>query len=485
MGIISEFVREQKRYTKNDLKQIFHLTSDSVEVFIRSLKSFGVMKAVKNSIDQRELSDLVDEDIEIADVTEDDDYLYIFTYVGIITIGSRVIKCYPKYLLYSDSLLNEFKKVLKVIDKYGSKKQIVNLFNGDGENSSFNILAVILFLLNDFHENGIYNNTEDIVEINGQGEILWDKTINEGFSVIRDNRPYYMELYTEKTINDETDFYKHLHQCILTECSKHLKDSDLLDLFDMTEVTLTDTTLNSLGEIEYILYKLQAELNIQFNTRKQTLLKTLYAYVAHNRTIADSIGISMFGTNSFNLIWEDVCSEVFNNRLYSKLEQLELCEPLCNGYKPSDRVIDIIEKPVWSGFDNEEKFIKQSKDTLIPDIITIKNNQFIIMDAKYYSIQLEKDKELRGNPGIGDVTKQYLYQLAFMNFIADHKIENVKNCFIIPTQYNHVVKKGTVMMDMLKNLGLQEIQIRLFPADLLYGCYITQRKLDISMLELV
>ena len=72
-----------------------------------------------------------------------------------------------------------------------------------------------------------------------------------------------------------------------------------------------------------------------------------------------------------------------------------------------------------------------------------------------------------------------------MNFIADHKIENVKNCFIIPTQYNHVVKKGTVMMDMLKNLGLQEIQIRLFPADLLYGCYITQRKLDISMLELV
>lgn len=485
MGIISEFVREQKRYTKSELKHIFQLTSENIDVFIRSLKSFGVMKAVKNSIDQKDLSDLIDEDIEIADVTEDEDYFYVFTYVGIITIGSRIIKCYPKYLISPDSILNKFKRVLKVIDKYGSKKQIVNLFNGDGENSSFNILAVILFLLNDFHENGVYSNTEDIIEINGQGEILWDKTINEGFSIIRDNRPYYLELYTEKTINDETDFIKLLHECVLTECSKQLKDSDLLDLFDMTEVALTDASLNLLGETEYILYKLQAELNVQFNTRKQTLLKTIYAYIAHNRTIVDSLGISMFGTNSFNLVWEDVCSEVFNNKLYFKINELNQCENLREKYKPTDRLIDLIEKPQWIGYDNEDRFIKQPKDTLIPDIVTLRSNQFVIIDAKYYNLQFEKDKELRGNPGIGDVTKQYLYQLAFMPFINEYKIDEVKNCFVMPTQLNQVVNKGNVNMDMFKKLGLQDIQVRLLPADLLFDHYIAQNKLDISILELI
>lgn len=490
MGIISEFVREQKRYAKSDLRQIFRLSSEDADIFIKNLKAFGVMKAVKNSIEQRELSDLVDEDIEIADViSANDEYLYVFTYVGVITIGSRIIKCYPKYLLSADKPLNELKKVLKVLGRYGSKKQIVNLFNGDGDRSSFNVLAVILFLLNDYHEHGVYNNTEDIVEVNGEGEILWDKTINEGFSLISDNRPYYMELYTEKTIDDEYDFFKQLHECILTECSNQLKDSGLLELFEMTETVLADATWDSLGDADYIMYKLQNELNVQFNTRKQILLKTLYAYVAHKRTKEDSYGISMYGTNSFNLVWEDVCSEVFNNRLNSTLRQLGLPVGLCEGYKASDKLIDIIEKPIWSGIDSDgNAFYKSSKETLIPDLITIAyqdgKTQFIILDAKYYNIQLERGKELRGNPGVGDVTKQYLYQLAYKKFIADHKIETVKNCFLMPTQADVIVNKSTVKIDMLSNLGLQNIQIRLLPAEIMYEYYLTRKIMDVSVLDL-
>lgn len=489
MEIISEFVREQKRYTKSELRQIFRLPSEYIDIFIKNLKSFGVLKAVKNSIEQRELSDLVDEDIEIADISENDDYLYIFTYVGVITVGSRVIKCYPKYLLSADKPIKELKTVLKVLGKYGSKKQIVNLFNGDGDNSSFNVLAIILFLLNDYHENGVYNNTEDIVEINGEGEVLWDKTINEGFALIKDNRPYYMEVHTGKTVDDEYDFCKHLHECILTECSNQLKQSGLLDLFEMPEVTLTDTTLSSLGDMDYILHKLQAELNVQFNTRKQILLKTLYTYVAHNRTMEDSYGISMYGTNSFNQVWEDVCSEVFNNKLNSKLDQLDLPVSLCKGYNSSDKLIDIVEKPIWVCTDSRGSlFQKYSKETLIPDLITITNQngniRFIIFDAKYYNIQLEKDKELRGTPGIRDITKQYLYQLSFMKFITDHKIEEVRNCFIMPTQTDIIVNKGMVRIEMLSSLGLQNIQIRLVPAEMMYEYYLAHKAMNISILDL-
>lgn len=490
MEIISEFVREQKRYAKSDLREIFKLSSEEADTFIKNLKAFGVLKAVKGSTGQRELSDLADEDIEIADVISgNDDYFYVFTYVGVITIGSRIIKCYPKYLMSRDKPLAEMKQVLKVINKYGSKEQIVNLFNGDGDMSSFNILSVILFLLNDYHENEIYNNTEDITEVNGEGEILWDKTISEGFTLISNNRPYYLELYTKKTVDDEYDFFKQLHECILTECSNHLKNSGLLELFDMTEVDLTDDILDSFGDTDYILYRLESELNVQFNTRKQILLKTIYAYVAHRRTLQDSYGISMYGTNSFNLVWEDVCSEVFDNKLHSTLKQFELPVPLCEGYKPSDKLIDIIEKPTWTGIGSDgSMFNKISRETLIPDLITIscqnEKMQFVIFDAKYYNINLEKGEELRGNPGVGDVTKQYLYQLAYKKFIFDHQIEIVKNCFLMPTEDDIIVKKGKVKMDMLSNLGLQDIQIRLLPAETMYNYYLGHGIMDISGLDL-
>lgn len=234
MEIVSRYVREQQRYTKNNLKSIFSMDESAVEHFIKNLKAFGVLKSVKNNEDQLEMSDLVDDDIEISDETAvSGDCLYVFTYVGIITCGSRVIKVYPKYLMKQrDDYFTEMKQVVKVLERYSrSDEQMVSMFNGDGENRSFNILAVILYLLNDYFEYGIYTNSEDIIEVNGDREILWGKTIDESFALIEDNRPYYMELYTGKTVDDDMDYFKRLHECILTECSNQLRQAQLENLF--------------------------------------------------------------------------------------------------------------------------------------------------------------------------------------------------------------------------------------------------------------
>ena len=59
-------------------------------------------------------------------------------------------------------------------------------------------LAVILYLLNDYYEYGVYNNTEEILEVNGEGDILWNRTIDDGFAIIEDGRPYYTELITHR-----------------------------------------------------------------------------------------------------------------------------------------------------------------------------------------------------------------------------------------------------------------------------------------------
>jgi hypothetical protein len=493
MEIISRYVREQKRYSKLEIRNTFSLDEKGTEIFIKNLKSYGIMKTVKNNLEQKELSDLIDEDVEVTDDTvENDEHLYVFTYVGIITIGSRIIKSYPKYLLSYSEPLEEMKQILKVLERYSnSEEQIVNLFNGDGETRSFNVLAVILFLINDYHENGVYNNSEDIVEINGQGEILWDKTINEGFSLICNNQPYYMELYTEKTVDDESDFFKRLHECVLTECSKQLEESQLLSLFEMVPVELSEECLDDFGDKEYILEKLKMELNIQFNTRKQILLKTLYSYIHQERKLfEENLGINMYGTNAFNLVWEKVCSEVFNNKLTTPLEALGLSVQLSEFYDQRTKLIDIIDKPVWIGTNNEGdvETVKGAKDTLTPDLITItkcgNEDWFIIFDAKYYNLQLERNKNLRGNPGVSDIVKQYLYQLAYMDFINKHNISVVKNCFLLPTERNEIVKKGTAKLGILEKLKLQNIQIRLLPAMKVYSYYLARRIMNIEVLEL-
>ncbi len=398
---------------------------------------------------------------------------------------NRIINAYPKYLLsIKDEPLEEMKQVIKVLERYNkSQEQIINVFNGAGENRSFNILAVILYLLNDYYEYGIYTNNEEIVEINGQGEILWDKTIDEGFAFIEKNQPYYIDFFTQKSIENDLDYFKRLHECILTECSHQLQEAKLDLIFEMEIPNLSEEKISDFGDREYILERIQKELNTEYSTRKIVLLKTIYAYISQNQKLFDeNYGISMFGTTSFHMVWEKVCAKVFNNKSCTPLDQLNMTVPLTSEYHNKKNLIDIIEKPIWEGID----ITQEANDTLTPDLINISQiNQsdcFFILDAKYYNLQLEKGKRLRSNPGVGDVTKQYLYQLAYQKFINAHNISIVKNCFLLPTEKDEFLKKGIVKMPMLESLKLENIEIWQIPAQKIYEAYLTRKKLDLKFL---
>ena len=490
--MISVFLREQKRYTQEDLVKEFRCSEEKTVRILKRLKEYGVLKAVKANDTQKDLTDLLDEDIEIADVeVGENEYLYVFTFVGVITIEERVLKCYPKYLLDATTPKAELKQVLKVLEKYNSKEQIIRMYNDTSDSSAFNMLAVMLFLLQDYFEYGAYTNTQDIIESNGSGDILWDKTINETFTLLSNNRPYYPVLLTTKRVNDDFDFFKRLHECILTRCTEELRDADLLDLFDIMGVDISDEHIEDFGDKEYVLERIAKELNAQFNTRKQLLLKTLYAYIANSSALDDLDCFSMFGTNSFNLVWEKVCAEVMDNQLQKPIGGLRLPVPLTEQYRDMrhKKLIDLIDKPQWSGTaPNSELFVKQAEDTLIPDLISIVNvdgnYQFVIFDAKYYNIQLEHNKKLRGQPGIESITKQYLYQLAYQPFVEAHQIGTVRNCFLMPTSSAEIVEKGAASLSMLSELGLQDIQVRLLPAEMMYRHYIDNTKLDLQLLNL-
>lgn len=489
MNIISKYIREQKRYSKEQLKNIFKLNDEKFKKLVKKLKAYGVLKMVKSTSIQKNLTDLTDEDIEIVDVDMNDEYYYVFTFVGILTVGNIVIKCFPKYLLTKKSPLEEMKQVLKVLSKYNSKEQIINLFNGDEEQRSFNLLSIILYLINDYNENGVYINKQDIIETNGEGEILWDNTINETYAIISNNRPFYTDLQTINTISNDLDYFTRLHRYIVTECCNKLKQGYLLEVFEIEDINISEECIEDFGDIDYILYRLQRELNVQFVTRKQILLKTLYTYIAHSKSFDDSFGLSMYGTNSFNLVWEKVCADVFDNKLSTPIGKLKLPLDLHNDYihRKNYTLLDIIEKPNWMYFDSEgNRYDNLAKDTLTPDLISLYDTDngmcFGIFDAKYYNIKLEKNK-VQGQPGIGDVTKQYLYQLSYNDFILKHGFTSVKNAFLMPTEEENILLNGKVEMGILSGLSnppLSNILVIKLPASKIYKYYLSSRKLNIK-----
>lgn len=481
--MISEFVREQKRYTQKDLCRILKCNEEQVVPLIRKLKEFGVLKTVKLSNIQKSMTDLLEENIELVDVeVGEKEYLYVFIFVGVIVMAGRVLKCYPKYLLNTKEPIHELRQVIKVLEKYNTKEQIIHTFNDSSENSSFNLLSVLLFLIQDYFENDVYSNTQEIVECNGAGEILWDKTINETFTLISGNLPYYIELQTRKRVANTFDYFKRLHECILTMVSKELKDAELLELFEIVELDLTDEKLEDFGDKEYILYRLENELNTQFNTRKQLVLKAIYAYIDHGGSLYSTDCMSLFGTNRFNLVWEKICADIMDNQLYVPLGAIKLPVPLKEGYDRGKKLIELIERPLWTITE------KYAKDTLIPDLISIcrVNNQyqFIIFDAKYYNAHLEKSIVPTGQPGIDSITKQYMYQLAYKKFIEEHGFSVVRNCFVLPTENSEIECKGEVKLEMLAKLGLQNIKIRFIPASMAYELYLSERKMNIEILKL-
>ena len=480
--ISSTFIREQNRYSLHELEKILCCSSEKTISIIRKLKEYGVLKTVKSTDNQKDLSDLSDDDVVVADVeNSENEYLYVFTFVGVIVVAGCVLKSFPKYLPDNSQPLIELKQILRVIEKYSSKEQVIRMFNESNESSAFNQLAVMLFLLHDYFENGVYTNTEDIIENNGSGEILWEKTINETFTLISRNKPYYPDLLTRKRVTNDYDFFKRLHECILTKVSKDLKNADLSSLFEITDIDLTDEELDEFGDKEYILYRLENELNCQFNTRKQLVLKTIYAYIDLSGSLYDTDSLSLFGTNSFNLVWEKVCAEILDNQLEKTLVELKLPIPIQKDDPLAKvKLINLIEKPKWSVAD------KEAEDTLIPDLITISNEQFIIFDAKYYTPVFALGKPPKSQPGIESVTKQYLYQLAYQEFISKHGFakEDVKNCFLMPTAKTAIQNMGTVSMKMFADLGLQNIEVRYIPASVAYEHYLHGRKISVLKLEL-
>lgn len=478
------FFRELKHYKLHDISTEFNIEAEETMRLVGILKRYGIVKAVKTA--KPDYEDISNQDIILMDVLENNSEVqYVFDFVGVVMVDGYVFKCYPKYISSTTEPIEQLKQVLRVIKKYNKKEQLVYLYNGEDDDKIFNRLAVSLHLLEEYFQYGIYTSQHDIIEINGEGEILWDKTINETFALIQDNCPYYLEFQTQKSVDNEMDYIRNLHECVLTQCTRELKETGLLELFDMAEVELTSFKVDYFGDVDYIKYRLEKELRTQYVTRKRTLLKIIYTYIANERGNQEDLSFSLYGTNSINLVWERVCVENFGSVLNKKLYELPLGVAEDYEAKKNKKLIDIIDRPQW--YKNSPYVDGGKVNTLKPDMICIypcnDDYCFGIYDAKYYCIDFQKVNnkyKVTGQPGVGDVTKQYLYQLAYDDFITRQGYKYVQNMFFCP-QEEADPDYGYVEMKMLHTIGgrtLENIAIVKLCAEKMYDLYLQNERIN-------
>ena len=216
------------------------------------------------------------------------------------------------------------------------------------------------------------------------------------------------------------------------------------------------------------------ELNVEFNTHKQGLLKAMHDFISRMSSFSNDEILTVYGTTDYEYIWEEMCSKVFDNKLDTELADLNL------GFENKNSLRDLIKKSKWV-FDT----FSVEKSKLIPDVISIDNekNLFMICDAKYYKLNINyEEKKVKDEPHLSSITKQYLYELAYKEFINLFKF-NVVNAFVFPKYGGVPENKGHVELNFFSKLGLEDIQVIMLPAYEVNELYLNDEKMDISKLN--
>ncbi len=398
---------------------------------------------------------------------------YKFSYVGVMIIDNRIFYFYPKYM--SDFKKDSFKKVLNVIEndkKINGESKEEDLFLEE----SSDILSLVLFFVKDYFSYGLYENTRNIIEVNGNNEILWEKTINNNFPFIQENRPYYLEFLTKKRINDSNNYFRQLHEIILTECFEILKGAHLDFFFDILYIPkLTTLSVNDFDETNHILRMLTQEMNVQFDTHKLKLLQAMKDYIRKKTSKGLFKGLTLYGTSSFFGVWERVCKKVFNDMLDYRLNNLPISLNKEFEKEKNKKLIDLIQNDIFWIDETDNEMKHSNKPILVPDTITIFEKNFFIFDAKYYDPHFEKES-ITGQPKTYSITKQYMYELAYRRFALFHKL-NIHNCFLFPTEGKTEIK-GFVKFDILRKIGLHNVKSIFLCAEELYDVFLSSNEED-------
>lgn len=422
--------RELRPYSVDEIANELNASREDAELAVGDLLSYGVMRY--RTGDETDESERADEEGAA------DNQRLQFRFVGVAIARGLVFVCYPKYIRRNDGPTEgELKQCLRVIRKLGTEGLLPMPEEIGRRSDQF---AVIVRLLQLYDECGVYTNFEESGELNGNGVIDWQRTIDTQTPVLSHGRPIYLDMWTRKTRRDESDLVTRLHRTILTECSHFLEGCGLAGLLGISGVELTDETPSDFGDPDVLDWRLECERLAQYVTWKQEAIDLMRAYLAGGGIAVSGGDTLRLGTTSYYHAWELACKVAFGDLLDMRLRDLPI--DLHGGWRGrgGETLLQIIPRPLWVRPDGKGGFSRcNDVDTLIPDTVTFVDRadgskEFRILDAKYYVPEIGAGGGIARQPGLESVTKQFLYQSAYRDFVDENGFGAVTNAFIVPTE---------------------------------------------------
>ncbi len=456
------YLKEEETYTKEDLEKKLDLVS-----------IINKEKFLNQALTSRVIIPIFEKSKGIKEEARFEIQKYKINFVGILKFESVFIIVYPKYIRNVESDINnsnfKFKEIIKVIDKFNS----ANIFETDKlfrqEESFFDLQ---LKVWKDFIFNGIYSNEIETIELNGEGEFSWEETISGVLPYLNNGLPVYLDSYTKKRENELNNLARQIHKAILSEIQENF--GLISDIVGLKRHFFETNGLENLGDVDYLVRAMENELRIQNITLKQNTLKDMIQYVELQKMKSTNSMLYLYGTTSFNLVWEDICKKVYKDHLNEEISSfptLKIQGVITNGdgshsevnYTNREKIKDIVDKPIWSKLTENHLQVQASKGSLLDVLhLNLKNQSIDIYDGKYYDIEFA-DNGIKGQPGVEDVIKQYFYQLAYKKLAQLNNL-SFKNTFVIPMD-DFVEDKGQgvelykVKISYLSDLLLEDIVV--------------------------
>lgn len=472
---------ERKLYSYNELLCLFSQDREALNKTLGTAISKNIFKIKTSTTRDEEIKEnsFLLEDEEIIKEEKYSEYLYYTEYVGLIVVNSYVLKIYPKYFLNAEDIPNDsFKDVIKVLKKYKSLFQNSDIFNDISLPKKYREFAVELSVMTDYLKEGIYEDNHRVIEKNGNGEILWDRTINDNIPYLVDKTPYYLETVTRRNYKNSRNYFKLLHEAIITNCFRKFNKMGLLGVFSMPNIFISEKKLSDFGSLSEILYNIENELNIQFSSRRKTILNLMYIYVAKKDSLYKVDEIGIYATRKFENVWEKALKDVLDTD-YNKTLKTMLGSMNEKSYESFELATldSIIDKPIWNINGNNI-----SAETYVLDILKISKDKKIlnIYDAKYYVPKISEDKsKITHQPGIQDISKQFFYELEYKKLIERSYITEIQNYFLLPkTQDKN--PEINISMEMFKRIGVGKINVLFLDPKKVFSAYLDNRIVDVK-----
>lgn len=387
-------------------------------------------------------------------------YIGLYDYVDSTTQKNYTFFFVPKFI----NDINNFNEndrnrnaVILAIDRYNKEQNSLTEQTDSLDKKRESVLELAVRFLRNYLENGLYIVHKNELELNGQGEINWETTIEQFDPVFIKGRPYYLDYMTEQAYSDENHYITQLQKCLITVWGSKLEKLGLASILRVNVPLLSEDSLDYFGDSDYQISQINKELNVTFVTKSRETLKLMKELIQRfsENEINNHESLS-FGMTGVEHLWEKACAEVFRSELDKKISECGKNSTGINSTLFKNKTFREYMPSVFWKKDRESRCISKADGWRL-DFIRYFNQKLVILDAKYYSVNWNDDGKIEGQPGIPDIAKQMFYQMAFKDLVDDlvdnpiNPVTGFVNAFLFPYNGNNITISETVTLGFDEN----------------------------------